>query len=172
MKNCPVKTTTLKARINKVIGKVEKTDWSFITSHNGNPVDDKVITYFSKGVLEPSYLKGFTQEEIDGYKSEWVAMTANPRGSSPKTNKITYNDIVKEIIADMTEQDNERRELGRIKNFITYRDVPRMVLAKLRKYEIVCGRYKARDLVDTVMNRYEFSEFVESFEGMCSFLTK
>lgn len=165
LKECPVKTTTLKARIVKAIGNVAKTDWSFITTYQGNPVDDKVITYFSKGILEPSFVKGFTRETIDILKGQWVVKATNPRGPS-KSNKITYNDIVKLIIEEFeTLPPTEHFQLLRQR-------VPRVVLRYLRKYEIVCGRYKARDLVDTVLIRMENRDFTESFESMCSFLTK
>jgi len=164
LKECPVKTTTLKARIVKAIGAVVKTDWSFITEYQGTPVNDKVITYFSKGILEPSFVKGFTRDTIQQCKSEWVVRTTNPRSPSTKTNKITYNDIVKLIMEDF---DTTKDIYGQTK-----RSVPRVVLSYLRKHEIVCGRYKARDIVDTVLMRMHNMEFESNFEQMCQFLTK
>ena len=165
LKECPVKTTTLKARIVKAIGNVAKTDWSFITTYQGNPVDDKVITYFSKGILEPLFVKGVTYDAIAILKGQWVVKATNPRGPSKK-DEVTYNRIVDEII----EEYNTLLPTNNI--MVLRRSVPGVVLRYLRKYKKVCGRYKARDLVDTVLTRMENPGYKESFEQMCEFLTK
>lgn len=42
-------------------------DWSF-KDYDG---DDTAMTYMTKGSLDPKYLKGFTQQEADRWKSLW-----------------------------------------------------------------------------------------------------
>ena len=174
-KDCPVKTTTLKAQIVKAIGKVAKTDWSFITEYQGNPVDDKVIIYFSKGSLEPVFRKGFTQEAINDCKEQWVVKATNPRGPSPKNHKVTYNKIIEEIIAEYKEYETKDRvvtfdEFGHMHKSPKHLSIPVLVLKYLRRYDIVCGRYKMRDLVDTIHNRIEDTGFEKNFMQMCEFI--
>lgn len=71
-----VSTDTLKNRLQKILGyRLPKTDWAFSQKLKGNPIEDKFITYMSKGKLEPVHIKGFTQEQCDKYKSEWIERT-------------------------------------------------------------------------------------------------
>lgn len=70
-----VSTDTLKIRIGKCLGyKPNRSDWAFSEKVGRplTPVEDRFITYMSKGTLEPKYLKGFTQDDCDRYKSYWV----------------------------------------------------------------------------------------------------
>lgn len=55
-------------------------DWSFKTKYKDRlgtslKVNKDVITYMSKGVLEPSYIFGVTLEECTTFKSKWVQHT-------------------------------------------------------------------------------------------------
>jgi len=70
-----ISTDTMKNWVRKLVGHVEKTDWSFKTELQGQPVQDRFITYMSNGILEPKLVKGFTQEVIDNYKSQWIERT-------------------------------------------------------------------------------------------------
>lgn len=36
------------------------------------PIDSKFIVYMSKGTLEPSFVKGYTESAISEYRSQWV----------------------------------------------------------------------------------------------------
>jgi len=113
-----VSTDTLKYRIKKIVGFVPKTDWSFKTEMHGEPVHDKLITYMSKGKLEPKYQKGFTQEVVDKYKSEWIERTKpaidNKDGSKHISSKstVTVWTMAKEL-ANYINENAERREVYR-----------------------------------------------------------
>ena len=67
VKRCKVKTTTLKARLVKLTGAWDKSDWAFMKAH-----DDKLITYMTKGSLEPVLISGFLPDYINNLKLAWV----------------------------------------------------------------------------------------------------
>lgn len=70
-----VSTDTLKNRIEQHIGfRPSRSDWAFSTQVGKPkaPVEDKFITYMSKGKLDPVFIKGFTQDECDRYKALWI----------------------------------------------------------------------------------------------------
>lgn len=83
-----ISTDTMKYQIRKVIGSVLKTDWSFKTAQ-----DNKFITYMSKGYLVPKRSTGFTEEEIEEFKTSWV----DNKGKKHKDNKPTVWQLAKEI---------------------------------------------------------------------------
>lgn len=91
-----VSTDTLKNRLEKVIGyRLPKTDWAFTQKIKHNPVEDRFITYMSKGKYEPKYLKGFTQEDCDNYKSLWVEKS--PSSATEKKQTMSGFQISKEL---------------------------------------------------------------------------
>lgn len=90
-------TDTLKNWLRKIIGSVEKSDWSFVAKLKGEPVTDRFITYMSKGKLEPKLVKGFTQEQIDAYRKEWIAHTKPAKGDKDSAKPISSYDIAKEL---------------------------------------------------------------------------
>lgn len=159
-KGCLTIVNTLKARLTKLIGKVDKTDWSFPTTYKSNgieiPVNDGLITYMAKGHLEPSYNKGFTQELINEYKDKWVVKATNPRRSSSK--KVTYADIV-DLSIEQYQSSTEH-------NFY---DVPNIVLGFLKQHRMVCGRYKTRDIIDTVYCWLNLGEYKTEVEALAKF---
>lgn len=80
---CKKGEDTLRNRFFK--GKYESADYELKTKYEVKvgimkvkrkyDVDEKYVTYMSKGVLDPMFFKGFTQEEIDAYKAQWIAHT-------------------------------------------------------------------------------------------------
>jgi hypothetical protein len=163
-KGCLTIVNTLKARLTKLIGKVEKSDWSFPTTYKpyGStievPVNDGVITYMHKGVNTPVFIKGFTQEQIKEYEDKWVVTATNPRGSPRKSKKITYADIV-DISIEQYKSSSE----------YNYYDVPSIVLDQLRLHRMVCGRYKTRDIIDTVWCWLGLGEYTTEVVALAKF---
>lgn len=96
-----VSTDTLKNRLTKIIGKrLPKTDWAFTQKIKHNPVEDRFITYMSKGKLEPVYIKGFTQDTCNKYKALWVVKSPPPVAS--KSSNVTSLDIATELAKYIT----------------------------------------------------------------------
>ena len=59
-------------------------------------MEDKFITYMSKGHLEPVYRKGFTQELCDKYKALWEVKSHPPIAGKNHTN-VTALDMAIEL---------------------------------------------------------------------------
>jgi len=96
-----VSTDTMKNWVTKSIGlRPSKSDWAFVSKLKSKPITEDFITYMSKGKLEPSYIKGFTQEQIDSYKCKWIERTepakVNKDGSKHK-HEVTNLQIAQEL---------------------------------------------------------------------------
>jgi len=150
-------TTTMKARLTKLFGVWKKEDWAFVTKYKSDekslPVDDKLITYMSKGCLEPSLVVGFTEEQITKYKDAWI------EPETRKKVKPTYDAIVREVI---TMTIGKQQPLVILNNVITV----------CNKHNVVCGRYKIRDIFDTVLRRTDRDGFINRMSDMCDFPVK
>lgn len=98
-----VTTDTMKNHLQKILGyRLPASDWSFVSKLKRLPVEDKFITYMSKGKLEPVYTKGFTAEEIERYKSDWIERTEpGPANTTDKDGlkQISSYQISKELAA-------------------------------------------------------------------------
>jgi len=150
-------TTTMKARLTKLCGVWKKEDWAFVTKYKSNdknlPVDDKLITYMSKGCLEPSLVVGFTEEQITKYKDAWI------EPETRKKVKPTYDAITKEVL---------RMTIGPQPAIVILNNV----ITVCNKYNVICGRYKIRDIFDSVYRRSNPTEFLSRMEDMCVFPVK
>lgn len=148
--DCNVSTDTLKNYI-KATGEVPvragNKFWSFKTCDSDL---DTPVVYMSKGRLSPSYVKGFTQEQLDSYKDRWVDRTPETSGSktlvsytvkeNPEQQKRRQWDNVQEIV--------KRYNLLQIK---TGRELCRIIKkVVIDEGHTMLGRYKLRDYYDTV----------------------
>lgn len=71
-----IKPDAMKTRIKKIIGDIDKGDWSFQSvQKDGKALDNGSITYMSKGHLPPKLCKGYTIEEIQELTALWVEPT-------------------------------------------------------------------------------------------------
>lgn len=158
-----VSTDTLKNYIKRSvtseIPKVKGNEfWSFKTEYTpfgqtiNLPIDEKCITYMSKGKLDPVYVKGFTQDEINVYRDQWdPTIKAAP---SKKQSKLMY--VVKETHKESKLRQNEMID-EIIKRLHESKDTSSLAIIKtIRQVVIVeqntiCGRYKVRDYHDTII---------------------
>jgi len=167
--NCKVSTDTLKNYVKRAlsVNTYPKTDWSFKTLYEGNPVDDKFIIYMSKGTIQPSYNRGFTDAEIEQYRSQWVDRPRKERSmtqyklkyENPKEAKVRQNEMMEMI--------RQRCRQNQIKH-------PRKVLEVIRdvvyrECKTVTGRYKIRDYYDYVMSEIEPDKWLDNMEKIISY---
>lgn len=123
------------------------------------------VIYMSKGKLEPFYVKGFTQEEIDSCKDRWVERT-------PETSQKFLTSYV---VRENSEQ-SKRRQWDNIQEIVKrYNELPMPTgrhLCRIIKQVVVMenhtmlGRYKMRDYYDTVkaiVNEHDWSLSASQF---------
>lgn len=164
--NCKPSTDTLKNWIRSCVGKVEKTDWSFVTKD----VNENFITYMSKGTLTPQCCYGFTTDQIEAYKMAW-----EHRPKSFKQQRLTF------VVKETTEQRKMRQE-DMIQEIISRYDQ----LPPERKYDSskelialiykvvavenrnVLGRYKLRDYYDTIQGRIHPALWLNAMTSLCT----
>jgi len=117
-------------------GKWKKEDWAFMANYNTpegkRPVNETLITYMSKGKLAPCYVVGFTEEAIEGLRSKWVQYE--------KPKKPTHADLCDEVI----------RNLGTPLVLPSEGSIFAEVVHVLQVHRMVVGRYKMRDMCDTI----------------------
>lgn len=102
---CEVSTDTLKNYIRKVVGNVERTEWSFKSG-----ADKDFISYMSKGKYDPVHLFGLGADEIAVYKA---------KGYDKKAIRLEDGHLVKPIKAGLKKTKRELVEL-----MVTKIDVP------------------------------------------------
>lgn len=81
---------TIKQAITKVVGHIERHDWSFKESETAKVYDnnvDAMMTYMSKGTIDPSYLKDISMHDANAAKSAW-------KPPVEKKQRITMDDVI------------------------------------------------------------------------------
>lgn len=165
--NCQVSTDTLKNYIKTSLGVTSfpKTDWSFVSKD----VNEKFITYMSKGRLDPVYSKGYDEHEVNEFRNQWED---KPHKKSVQT-RLTYvvkespierkqrqSDMVNEIV-DTIEKEGIKKSP---RDIITV--IWRIVVVKNQN---VMGRYKLRDYYDSVASRVNHTEWIYEMENFVKF---
>lgn len=129
----------------------EKTDWSLKAKWKGGTVNEGFIAYMSKGVYEPKYVKGFSQDVIDfqkskGYKKEDFVEKEFKQGK----NKLTKYEIIQLVRVRIL----EKHDSYYAKNLM---DVIKDVLVEQKQ---CLGVYKAVDLYDAYRMHFDGASFV------------
>lgn len=163
--NCQVSTDTLKNWIKADVGAVNKTDWSFVTKD----VNEQFITYMTKGVLEPVMVKGYSEEEINKFRSAWVEKPKKTNvltqfkvvSEKPETARQRQTDLLQPVIDHFLTDPNGARG----------RAVIQQILKVIREKKIIAGRYKIRDYYDYVManiNGTYHEDWADEIYRMCT----
>jgi len=156
-KNVPIQVTTLKARLTKLCGTWAKEDWAFTTKYKAGdlmlPINDGLITYMSKGHYEPSLVVGFDEQKVAELTALWVERERK------KPKKPTYDTIIEQVIA---------MAVGPI----TGAELLHNIVDVLNKHKVVCGRYKVRDIYDTILRRTYKYTFINQMTDMLDFPKK
>lgn len=160
--NCKPSTDTLKNWIRSVVGKVEKTDWSFVSKD----VNEKFITYMSKGNLEPKLCCGFGEDQVSVLRDAW-----EERRRISKQTRLTY--VVKE-----TTEERKLRQTDMIQEIIKRVEASSDQTAEYiigTIYRVVCienrnvlGRFKLRDYYDTVLQQVRQEEWMHGMRKICT----
>jgi len=128
------------------------------------PVDEKYITYMSKGNLEPSYFHGITKEAIDEYKAAWVdhsGISAAKEKKERDPNKgITRYEFIKECLDQYNKDYLHTRYTGKdpfcppgnkvYPETFDQGKACEIVIAKAIEHKQSMGFYKLVDVVDNV----------------------
>lgn len=156
--DCKVSTDTIKNWVRKVIGAVDKNDWSFKTAAKNTEEQYGFIVYMTKGVLEPVYSSGYDTALLDQAKSKWV----DPKAISVKakdgklvkdideSNTVSKRKILEAIIAEVGDTEYDTRT----------------ILAGIRKvlirYNCVIGQYKVIDYYDAYMMYAQKDKWIDT----------
>lgn len=156
LKNITCNTDTLKNHIRKVVGKVDKSDWAFMEMNKKNKTlwTDDVITYMSKGVLKPKYVKGFTDDEIEEYKSKWISPLSVVDGKLvlKKEVKEPKNKTQRELLQEMLDLYTEDMDTH---------EIVELVRKILVKNNIMMSMYKVMDYHDSILAYGSKDSFVK-----------
>jgi len=119
---------------------------------DAKPVNDKYITYMSKGHLEPVYVKDYTQVEIDHWKSQWIDYSIKEAtGIKLENGKIV---LTKEVEAERKKKKYDIVQAICMKvhdkKLIHDEDIITEVIRELTREKQVIGQYKIMDYFDAV----------------------
>lgn len=156
-----VSTDTLKNWVNKLIPDFPGHDaWYFkektSKKHGCKPWTDDVITYMSKGKLDPKYNVGFADEIVNDFKSKWVSQE-NPittqdgklvvKREVKETKKKTKRELIQEMLETyLPEMENH--------------EIIELIRKVLIKNNEVIGMYKVIDYYDALLCYGNKEEFV------------
>lgn len=159
----PTLALSMKNGLSRMIGKVDKGDWAFPAMKDDNY--EKLATYFSKGKIDYSFMYGFDYDWTH-IKSLWVEpkktqAQLNRLGEIIKLDKMKLKEMIDRINLLLTE-DNDFS----IDNY----------LSKIRQVfvlenRLIVGRYKIRDIVDTLMAINDPTEWKISIKRFCEYRT-
>lgn len=180
---CCRKEDTVRTKFFK--GKYEATDYELKTKFQDRnkrwwPVDDKYITYMSKGRLQPQYVKGYSFEETEEFRKQWIDFDAVNTAkessgikvgdehaavaASPPKKQMTVYSHCTAIIDGMKDKNN-----GLIGHNIIDE-----ILAYANKNKLPMGAYKARDWYDCILQQAKPAKFrnmivalIEKRDGVC-----
>lgn len=161
-----VSTDTLKNYIKKCCPKRDtygNSFWSFNTAY-----DDGCIVYMSKGILMPSYVKGYSACEIEEYRLKY-----DPSKEKKKTYQAKLTYVVKETPAQSKKRKNDLIDEMRaeIKNMSNSTQVITGIVKVLNDNNVVFGRYTVRDYYDTLQSRFNTESFVSQMENFVVYKT-
>jgi len=159
---CQVSTDTLKNYFKRSGFKGGNKDWSFKLSR-----DDGCITYMTKGIYDPSFVKGYSDEELAEYKARWEHR--NPVIKGKVQSKLTF--VVKETQAQSKKRKNDLlEEMIKLLPEHTSDDIiVNTIIKVLNANQTIFSRYSVRDYYDTIKGRVDTQRFVDTMILFCAY---
>lgn len=158
VKGITISVLAVKNRFAK-ISKFDKTDWSFKTKD----ITDNFITYMSKGNLSPCFNSGYTDEEVKAFTRSWTNKSVEEKVKSTDTQKATQKQIVDEVVQMLTKSQREDETAWLSPKLVNF--ALDNLISKLNEHKIIIGRYKIRDLLDSIFRQTHSQQFKDK---MCS----
>jgi len=162
LENCKVSTDTLKNWVKKSLNVTvyPKSDWSFTVAQ-----DSKFITYMSKGLLQPKVVQGYTENEIEALRNQWVPVAKlvkektqyKLRSENPAQAKFRQNELM-QMVKDRCKANNwnNMTEILQCIRQIVYVE-----------HKTIVGRYKIRDFYDYVLSDLNEKKWIDEMEKIC-----
>lgn len=161
--NPTISTDTMKNWLRKHLGPIPKTDWSFVAKD----VNEKFITYMSKGKLEPSYVFGFSDGEVNTYRGSWEDRPRKQMQTklsyvvkeTPDERRMRQEDMVKEIVrrVQLSEDKSTDFIIGTIYRVVSVEN------------RTMLGRYKMRDYYDAVTAKVDYQGWLVNMRKIIAF---
>lgn len=167
MINVNVSVETLKREFRRQYSQYfEKTDgrelWAWVNKKKDIP-DTGFITYMSKGVLSPKFVKNFSQEEVDTLRDKWVnpitkvvEVSAKPK-KEVKEKVKTHWQIMTDIRAELSKIENFKLDVdpltGQVVNMSSYKfdTLYKITVKHLNKNEVRTSRNELERFIVTLI---------------------
>lgn len=157
----PVASLALKHKLKRMYPELELTkgDWAFPNMKN----DDyqHVAVYYSKGRLDYKHMKNF-DFDWEMIKSLWIEpkkVQTQLKYTDPE--KMTYKEMIQQIKNTLAEDNDYSTD-----NIL---DQIRQVFIIQNKR--IIGRFKVRDIVDTLMAEFQPTDWKQSLKRICEYRT-
>lgn len=174
LERCSVTTETMKNWIRQDVDEQPTKDmWSFKTKTREGPAEERFLTYMSKGKLEPVLVKGFTQEQLNYHRSQWVDLTTDsgtPAESSKDT--VTIYRMARELAQYIDTRSQSEYDLvqGRFisaNEAVTMREVVLHAIRIHNKYQKSYTDFCIQRLVQTAMGLCNVHALKEQLVEKC-----
>lgn len=162
---------TIKNQFKKAFPLITKSDYIHKTTYedrNKNivPVNDKLVTYMSKGHLEPKLLHNWTIEKYNEYKAKWVNYENKNYDKNTIKRYITVKESPKE--KKLRKQDLLAKMITKCANDYSHDNVRKAIKKVLIDANEIIGVYKVIDYYDTIMMRHNANRFDNMFDNIIS----
>lgn len=148
-----VKSDNLKYHLKKIDPTLNgRIDWSF----SDKEVDDKFITYMSKGKYDPVLVFGYTKPEVDEYTTKWV----NPCKMSVENGMLVIDKPVKEV-KKKTKRDLIELMKSRYLETMDTEEICKVIRKVLVDNNEVLGMYKVMDYYDALLMYADKHRFID-----------
>lgn len=163
---------TLKNQFKKAFPGVDKSDYIHKTTYEDRetkeekPIDKGLMTYMSKGSLEPSYIKGITMEEYKEYMGKWVNYENKKFNKGDIKRYVTVKENPKE--KKLRKQDLLAKMITKCANDYSHENVRKAIKEVIIDSGEILGVYKMIDYYDTIMMRNNANRFDNMFDNIIS----
>jgi hypothetical protein len=131
----------------------------------------------TKGILQPSFVKGFTQYELDEFKKAWISHKIVDKAvfklvneENPEQRKKRIWDMLEEVIKRVRSRTPIKADGGGVYSPESDQAIISYIFQVFtQENHVVVGRYKIRDYVDHVKAMTRHHEWLNDMTRYCKF---
>lgn len=170
VKGVTVTKQTLINQIKKAIPGITKSDFVHTTTYKdretseSKPIDKGLITYISKGSLEPSRLHNITIEEYNELKSKWVNYENKNYGKNDIKRYVTVKENPKE--KRLRKQDLVQQMIKKCNKDFQHNVVRDAIKKVIKDNGEILSVYKLTEYYDTIMLQCNDERFDKMFDDI------
>ena len=170
VKGVTVTKQTLINQVQKAVPGIARSDYIHTTTYKDRetgemkPIDKGLITYISKGSLEPSKLHNISLEEYYEWRAKWVNYENVEYKKGDIKRYVTIKETPKE--RKLRKQDLLAQMITKCANDFSHANVRKAIKQVIKDNGEILGVYKLVDYYDAIMLRHNDNRFDKMFDDI------